>query len=170
MLRDSRRSKRMEAHHRRHGASDLNLVSLMDIFTILVFFLLVSSSNVENLPNPKAVRLPESLAEKAPKDAVVIAVGGEDIIVQGRRVAGIAETLAQEENLIPGLKAELDHQAGRARVVKTAEGGETREITIMGDREIPYRLLKKIMMTCVAAKFESIQLAVQKRESAGGKS
>ena len=58
------RAARMDRHHKRHkqGVS-LNLVSLMDIFTILVFFLLVNSSDVEVLPNAKDVQLPESIAE-----------------------------------------------------------------------------------------------------------
>ena len=58
----SARAKRMEKHHKRHGKNvGLNLVSLMDIFTILVFFLLVNSSDVETLPNAKDLQLPESI-------------------------------------------------------------------------------------------------------------
>ena len=59
----SARAKRMEKHHKRNkGAGALNLVSLMDIFTILVFFLLVNSSDVQTLPNAKDMKLPESIA------------------------------------------------------------------------------------------------------------
>ena len=58
------RAARMDRHHKRHKRSTaLNLVSLMDIFTILVFFLLVNSSDVEVLPSAKDVQLPESIAE-----------------------------------------------------------------------------------------------------------
>ena len=54
----SARAKRMEKHHKRNkGTAALNLVSLMDIFTILVFFLLVNSSDVETLPNAKDLQL-----------------------------------------------------------------------------------------------------------------
>ena len=57
----SARAKRMAKHHRRNkGKGTLNLVSLMDIFTILVFFLLVNSSDVQTLPNAKDLQLPES--------------------------------------------------------------------------------------------------------------
>ena len=50
----SGRAKRMEKHHKRNkSTAALNLVSLMDIFTILVFFLLVNSSDVETLPSTK---------------------------------------------------------------------------------------------------------------------
>ncbi|MGB5491712.1 MAG: biopolymer transporter ExbD, partial [Woeseiaceae bacterium] len=80
----SARAKRMDKHHKRNrGAGALNLVSLMDIFTILVFFLLVNSSDVETLPNAKDLQLPESIAEQKAKETVVILIGEVDIIVQG---------------------------------------------------------------------------------------
>jgi hypothetical protein len=72
----SGRAKRMEKHHKRNKSlGTLNLVSLMDIFTILVFFLLVNSSDVETLPNAKDLQLPESIAETKAKETVVIMIG-----------------------------------------------------------------------------------------------
>ena len=62
----------------------LNLVSLMDIFTILVFFLLVNSAQVEVLPNAKDLQLPESIAEQKARENVVIMVTADQILVQGQ--------------------------------------------------------------------------------------
>ena len=95
----SARSKRMARHHERtrKGAS-LNLVSLMDIFTILVFFLLVNSSDVETLPNAKDLQLPESIAEQKAKETVVVLIGETDIIVQGTPIAKIADVIDQDGN------------------------------------------------------------------------
>src|SRR4030065_637717 len=84
----SRRALRMQSHHKRsRPGAGLNLVSMMDIFTILVFFLLVQSSDVEVLPNAKEVRLPESISEQSPKPTVVVTVNDQDILVQGRKIA-----------------------------------------------------------------------------------
>lgn len=141
----------------------LSLVSLMDIFTILVFFLLVHSSNVEELPSTKSVKLPESVAEKAPKRTVVVTVNGESILVQGRKVASVAEAL-NGVDVIEGLRSELELQA--KRVVNPADAAR-REVTIMGDKEIPYRLLKKIMITCARASYDNISLAVLKKAQGG---
>ena len=89
----SSRARRMEKIHKRHKAGGtLNLVSLMDIFTILVFFLLVNSSDVEVLPNAKDIQLPESIAEQKAKETVVILIGEENIIVQGTPVAKVRTT------------------------------------------------------------------------------
>jgi biopolymer transport protein TolR len=161
----SRRAQRMQRHHRRtRSEAGLNLVSLMDIFTILVFFLLVHSSDVESLPTEKSIRLPESVAEKSPKQTVVVSVNNEDILVQGHKVALVADALNSEGLVIAGLKGELDIEASR-RVITTEAASQPRALTIMGDKEIPYWLLKKIMATCMQAGYENISLAVLKRES-----
>lgn len=138
----SRRAKRMQRHHKRaKGGSAINLVSLMDIFTILVFFLLVNSSDVQNIPSTKEIKLPESIAEQRPKETLFIIVSETDMLVQGRPVASVQEVLASTENIITPLKQELEYQANRSNI--PAEEEARREITILGDKRIPYRLLKK---------------------------
>ncbi len=162
----SARAKRMEKHHKRHrGAGALNLVSLMDIFTILVFFLLVNSSDVETLPNAKDLQLPESIAEDKANETVVIMIGETDIIVQGTPVARVADVMATKGNNIPALRQALLSQNDRAlrRAAKTDIAG--REVTIMGDKDIPYRLLKKVMATCTQSDYGRISLAVLQKSS-----
>jgi len=51
--------RRAERRDRNHSDLDMNLVSLIDIFTILIFFLM-SSGGVEVLTSAKAVALPQS--------------------------------------------------------------------------------------------------------------
>lgn len=160
----SRRAKRMQTHHKRHKMGSINLVSLMDIFTILVFFLLVNSSTVEQLPS-NVVKLPESIAEKKPEDMLVIVVSATDVVIADRKVADIADIIDTETPIIPGLKAELDYQAGKAGRRGAADSDFIGEVMIMGDQEIPYKLLKKIMMTCSQASYSQIFLAVQRKET-----
>ena len=162
----SGRAKRMAKHHKRNrGAGALNLVSLMDIFTILVFFLLVNSSDVETLPNTKDLQLPESIAEEKAKETVVILIGEEDIIVQGTPVAKVADVLNIQGNDIPALREALVSQNDRVLRREAQEDIEGREVTIMGDKEIPYRLLKKVMATCTASDYGQISLAVLQKSS-----
>jgi len=162
----SGRAKRMAKHHKRNrGAGALNLVSLMDIFTILVFFLLVNSSDVETLPNAKDLQLPESIAEEKAKETVVILIGEEDIIVQGTPVAKVADVLDIKGNDIPALREALVSQNDRVLKRESQQDIEGREVTIMGDKEIPYRLLKKVMATCTASDYGQISLAVLQKSS-----
>jgi len=151
--------KRTERHARNKFSVDLNLVSLIDIFTILIFFLLANASEVEVLPSTKAVKLPESTAEKTPKETVVVLVSNQDIVVQGRKVSSVSEAMNAESDLIGPLKAELDYHAGRQLIRKEKEA-RNKAVTIMGDKEIPYRLLRKIMVTCARANYSDISFAV----------
>ena len=162
----SGRAKRMAKHHKRNrGAGALNLVSLMDIFTILVFFLLVNSSDVETLPNTKDLQLPESIAEEKAKETVVILIVEVDIIVQGTPVAKVADVMNIKGNDIPALREALVSQNDRVLRRESQEDIEGREVTIMGDKEIPYRLLKKVMATCMASDYGQISLAVLQKSS-----
>jgi len=162
----SGRAKRMAKHHKRNrGAGALNLVSLMDIFTILVFFLLVNSSDVETLPNTKDLQLPESIAEEKAKETVVILIGETDIIVQGTPVAKVADVMNIKGNDIPALREALVSQNDRVLRREAQQDIEGREVTIMGDKEIPYRLLKKVMATCTASDYGQISRAVLQKSS-----
>ena len=154
----SRRAKRMQRNHLRTKgrAGGLNLVALVDIFTIMVFFLVVSASEVEVLPNTKVVKLPESIAEKAPRKNVLVMVSDKDIMVQGVKIASVQEVMAAKTDMIAALKSKLDEE-GRAG---QQQGKVDGDITIMGDKAIPYRLLRKIMVTCTRANYSNIALAV----------
>ena len=157
----SRRAKRMDRHHARSkGAGGINLVSLMDIFTILVFFLLVNSSDGEVLPTHKSVNLPESISEEKPRETVTIMVNAETIMLHGNIIASV-ESLMKEEAANSQLLTSALEQQYRVMRRSTTDGKPVqREATIMGDREIPYRLLKKVMASCAQAGFDRISLAV----------
>jgi len=160
----------MERHHKRHKqGAGLNMISLMDIFTILVFFLLVSSTTVQDLPSTKKIKLPESIADKLPKETVVIVVNNEDILVQGNKIVDVKSVIRSSKPEITLLKEALLNQAKRIIVKKTPDGKPiNRDVTIMGDKEIPYKLLKKIMYTCTLASYGNISLAVMRKSDKSG--
>jgi biopolymer transport protein TolR len=158
------RQRRTEHKNRNKTMLDMNLVSLIDVFTILIFFLLSNSGGVETLPSPKAVLLPESVADKAPRETVIVVVSGTEILVGGRRIASVAEVMATEGDLIAPLKAELEQQASR-QVIRKENEADARRLTIMGDKDIPYRLLRKIMYTGARANFADVSFAVRRLEA-----
>ena len=156
------RERRAERRSRNQNMVDMNLVSLIDVFTILIFFLLSNSGGVETLPSPKAVKLPESVAQTQPRDTIVIVVSGTEIIVDGRKVAMVADVIDAPDDMIEGLKAELDLQANR-QVIRKENETKGKTLTIMGDKDIPYRLLRKIMYTSARANFSDVSFAVRQR-------
>ena len=150
------------ARKARHGSGlDMNLVSLIDVFTILIFFLL-SNSGVETLP-AASVHLPESTAKKDPKETLVVVVNGTEISVEGRKVADVAPLATATDDLIPGLKAELDLVSARP-VARAEDAAKAHSVTIMGDKDIPYQLLRKVMYTAAVADFTDVSFAVNRKE------
>jgi biopolymer transport protein ExbD len=155
--------KRAERRSRNQGSLDMNLVALIDVFTILIFFLLSGASGVELLPSPKAVKLPQSVAEKSPRETVVVVVSAAEILVDGRLVAKVSDVLGSKAELIDGLKQELDLQAART-VVRKENEAQSKAVTIMGDKDIPYHLLRKVMYTAARANFSDVSFAVRRMD------
>lgn len=154
--------KRADRMRRNKTGLDMNLVSLIDIFTILIFFLMSSAAGVEILTPGRTVALPQSSADKAPRETLVITVSGSDILVDGRRVATVSEAIAAEGDSIPGLAGELALQAQR-QTIRPENRTQGKTVTIMGDKDIPYRLLRKVMVTAARADFSDVSFAVTRK-------
>ena len=161
-MKQSLRAKRMARNHRKHNQHPkLNLVSLMDIFTILVFFLMVNSGDVEVLSADKSITLPDSIAETKPALTVTIKVSEDNIIVQGNTV-GSLQSQKDVAATIAALDKELTYQASRRPELSEEEKKKGRSVIIMGDQAMPYNLLKQLMATCSANDFRDISLAVNR--------
>ncbi len=155
--------RRAERKSRNNHALDMNLVALIDVFTILIFFLLSSATGVETLVSPRAVDLPLAMAEKPPKETVLLVIAGDDILVDGRRVASVAQVVAAPDDVIPALKAELD-LLGTRQAVRAENRADQQAVTIMADKQMPYSLLRKVMFTCARANFADVSFAVRRRD------
>jgi biopolymer transport protein ExbD len=160
-MKQSMHAKRMERSHKRaKKVSKLNLVSLMDIFTILVFFLLVNSSNVEVLQTDESIELPESVSEIKPEESIVVLINKEDIFVGKVRVASVANVLLDTDGTVEGLKRELEARAARKPYPNEEAAKRGRDISIMADKSTPYTLLKRVMKTSAESEYRNISLAV----------
>ena len=155
--------RRAERRSRNQTMVDMNLVSLIDVFTILIFFLLSNASGVETLPSSKSVLLPESVADLSPRETIVIMVSANEVLVDGRKVASVADVLAQQGDDIAALKTELELLQSSRQVIRAENKALSKRLTIMGDKDIPYRLLRKIMVTSAHANFSDVSFAVRQR-------
>lgn len=157
-MRDSRRIRRMGRSRKK--LSGLNLVSLMDVFTILVFFLLANSSSSEVLSTPKQIKLPDSVVEAKPRETVVILVSPEAVLVQGEPVIATPDMLESAGEKVTAIRERLEQLERNIIGISTKTVAESREITILADKAIPFRALKKIMTTCTDSGYGMISLAV----------
>lgn len=143
----------------KRGVVTLNLVSMIDMFTVLVFFLLITTSNVVSVRNPRALNLPNSVSTKQPSDTPVLMITQDRILLQGQTVMSVADA-ERDGDTLAALKAQLE-QAPMLSIEGDNSGRKTRgDINIMADKSIPYSLLKKVMATCGDAAFARISLSV----------
>ena len=157
-MRNSRRLKRMQRN--RTKITKMNLTSLMDVFTILVFFLLVNSGSVEVVEAPKDVKLPESQVQMKPRETVVISVSPEEVLVQGRLAGTVEDVLGGETLTLNNVRAHLAEIKENVIGTNTATVASSQEVTILADRSVPFIVVKDIMSTCTAEGYENVSLAV----------
>jgi biopolymer transport protein ExbD len=142
-------------------------VALMDVFTLLVFFFLVHSSDVGESASTHRISLPESSADLAPRQAVIVTVTKDLLLVGNEPVTSVESALNSEQNEIAPLKTAL--QVLRKLGEDPPDSDPyTYEVTIMGDKTIPFRLLRKVMITCTQAGYGRISLAVLQRSGPSG--
>ncbi len=162
-MRNSRRLKRMSRN--RVKITKMNLTSLMDVFTILVFFLLVNSGSVEILDAPKEVTLPESRVETKPRETVVIFVSKEEVLVQGELVAIVENILVGDSGSTDAITTRLAELKDNVVGPSTLAVSGSLEVTILADRSVPFIVIKRIMSTCTNEGYENVSLAVIQKAS-----
>jgi biopolymer transport protein ExbD len=162
-MKNSRRMKRMARSKKK--VPSLPLTSLMDVFTILVFFLLFHSSGSEVVEAPKQIKLPDSVVETKPRETVVILVSPDDVVVQGEAVLKTVDLLDTKTDNVAAITDKLERLERNIIGINTRTAVESKEVTILADKSIPFRALKKIMSTCTGSGYGKISLAVTQKET-----
>lgn len=157
-MKNSRRMKRMG--RRKRKVTGLNLTPLMDVFTILVFFLLFHSSGSDILETPRQIKLPDSVVETKPRETVVIMVSPEVVVVQGEAVIPTSELLEVRIQTVFEITERLEQLERNIIGISTKTVAQSKEVTILADKTIPFKVLKKIMSTCTDSGYGRISLAV----------
>ena len=165
-MKNSRRMKRMGRSRKRKGRG-LNLTPLMDVFTILVFFLLFHSYGGDVMEAPKQIELPNSVVETKPRETVLIMVSPEMVLVQGEMVISTPELLDDRIGPVPEIKEKLRQLEQNIIGISTKTVAESKEVTILADKSIPFEALKRIMSTCTGSGYGRISLAVIQKAAQG---
>ena len=154
----SRRAMRMARSHGK-GEVTVNLVPMIDLLTVLVFFLLVSSADVATNPTTKSLKLPTSTANVPPKFTPNVQVSAQVIVVEGRPIARVEDAMATQSSIIPELVKEMEFQYQKTEAANS-ENPAKGEVTVLADQNISYALVKKIMISCLQAGYSKVSLAV----------
>ncbi len=170
-MRDSRRMKRMERNKSKVTGLGLNLIPMMDVLTVLVFFLLFHSFNGDI---DAQIALPESVVETRPRETVVIMVSPEAVQVQGEAVISTPELLDDRIGTVHQVTERLERLERNREQLElniigksTKRVAENKEVTLLADKTIPFKVLRKIMSTCTASGYGKISLAVVQKAAQG---
>ena len=150
------------------AATGVNLTSMMDILTTLLFFVLLSFvSGGESSTPPPGITLPKSTADQATRTSLLVAVDGQSILVGGQRVATVEEALAGRELLIEPLARHLVAMRSQMDDLDRRKGGDPdvapHLVTLQGDASVEFRVLQRVMYTLDQSGFPDIALAVLKK-------
>ena len=161
-------TKRRAARARKPSLLTLNITSMLDMFTILIIFLLKSySAEGLILTIPADLHLPQSTTQTAPEPGLVVEVSSDVLAVDGQMLDVDLKAIEQSEELI--IDSLYDHLMVKARQYEeisnlNPNAGFTGRLVLEGDRDIPFKLLKKILYTCGQAGFINQSLAVFQKE------
>lgn len=162
-MKSSRRLKRMD--RRGVSAPTVVLTSLMDIFIVIVIYLLMNQAIGVDVAPPKAIKLPDSVVDVSPRQTVVMTVSNKDVVVQGERVATIAEVLESRDDYIEAVRERMLRIRESYIGINDESMANSTEVTIMADRSVPFKVLKKLMSSSSSAGYGKISLAVNKKEN-----
>ncbi len=164
------------AHGKKTTYADLLITPLVDMFVIIVLFLMANfSATGELLQMSKEIQLPEATHVKEVEMAPIVQVTSEQVLVSGA-VIGRVEDLSREEYLnIPALEEKLREMKKQYEdlhaLAKDDAGGFKGDVYIQGHKEVQFKIIKRVMFSCASAGYNNINFAtLQKGEAGGGES
>lgn len=133
----------------------LLLTSMVDMFSLLVIFLLQTFSNSpEVVTLSKSVRLPVAMSSVGLKDAPVLAVTKDEVFLDQKSVGVTDQILAKPQLLIEGLQGLRDMWA-KNHPNDTFKG----DILLQADKEIPSTQISHVINVLISQGYGSVQLA-----------
>ncbi len=153
---------------RKRARATLMLTSLLDMFTIILIFLIVSfdAEDYDFRLDPH-LQLPESAAKSVFKPAASVAVHAGGVVVQNELIYPLTDGHAQDddyaEGRIPAVVSALEKVLAARQQSTHAEGEEEDIVMFQADRDLEYRTLYLVMRSARLAGFSKYRLATLKK-------
>ncbi|MFQ6112578.1 MAG: ExbD/TolR family protein [bacterium] len=157
---------RIKKHDTNPGGGRLNLTSMMDMFTIILVFLLKTYATEGQLIQPsESLTLPKSSVQTSPETALDLIVSKQVVMVNDKTVIDMENVKNQKDYIIKPLQDELLLHAKEAQSMEEKFGMPfSGKVTIQADKNIKYRELVKVMATCGASEYPNMRLIVYRKE------
>ena len=151
---------------RRHGVADLLLTPLIDMFVILVVFLIMNFSSTGDLPIAKDILLPKASVTLEREEAPAIDISSEAIIVDGVKVGDVDDVLDDPDLRIPKLTDRLHEMRKDAEMTHPGEAFAG-NLIINSHKDMDFKLIRKVMFAARDAGYINVNFAVL--QTGGGK-
>jgi len=169
---------KVSARHRKTSVPKIQITAMMDMFTILMIFLLVSfSTKPENTKLDHTLELPESASKQEYSDSLklfltttALKVGDQTLAaLDGDEIVGLdgdVEFLKNSE-LYKALKAhreKADQEALEQQAAGEGEGDEKsraeKHVLFFCDKKLPFKTVNQVMKVASMAGYPNMQFAV----------
>lgn len=154
-------TKALKASGKKHNAAaDLLLTPLIDMFVILVVFLIMNfSASGELVSISKDIQLPKAASTATLERAPIIQISAQTIAIEGFKVADADEVLKDEDLRVPKLTDKLQEMRKVDEMMHPGQPFKG-EIIINCDKNIEFRLVRKVMMAAAEAGYAAFNYAV----------
>lgn len=162
---------RIKKHDTGSGGSKLNLTSMMDMFTIILLFLLKTYSTEGQLISPsQQLTLPKSTIDQLPEVGLDLVVSKQVIMINHEVIAKVDDVVRNDPavvtaGVIKPLQERLKYYASQAKKMETDYGVKfSGKVTIQGDKDLHYNELVKVIRTCGLSEHPNMRLVVYRKE------
>jgi biopolymer transport protein ExbD len=161
------------AHAKKTTYADLLITPLVDMFVIIVLFLIANfSATGEVLMMSRDVQLPEATNITEIEMAPVVMVSNTDIVVSGTAI-GRVEDLTKDEYLnIPALEEKLREMKKQYEdlhaLAKDTEGSFKGDVNIQAHKDVQFKVIKRVLYSCATAGYTNLNFAVLQKGGAAG--
>lgn len=153
------------AGHKKSGYADLNITPMVDMFVIIVLFLIANfSATGEVLMMSKDIALPSATNTEEVQIAPVVMVSMEQVLVSGSLIGRVDDFLREDYLNIPALEEKLRDMKKQYEdlhaMANDAEGGFKGDVNIQAHKDAQFKIIKRVMFSCASAGYNNINFAV----------
>lgn len=153
-------------HGKKSTFADLLITPLVDMFVIIVLFLVANfSATGEVLMMSKDIQLPSAAHVKDLDLVPVVMISKDEVIVQGAEVGKVSEIVKSDQMDIPELEEKLRELKTKTDQLHqlandTSEQNTAGDVNIQADKDVTFRIIQRVMYSCSSADFGNINFAV----------
>ncbi|MBF5046105.1 biopolymer transporter ExbD [Aggregicoccus sp. 17bor-14] len=154
------------AHGKKSGYADLLITPLVDMFVIIVLFLIANfSATGEVLMMTKDIQLPEAANVKEVEMHPVVMVSPEQVSVSGTVIGRVDDLVKDDSYLsIPALEEKLREMKKQYEdlhaMAKDDANGFKGDVNIQGHKDVDFGIIKRVLASCANAGYYNTNFAV----------